>query len=100
MKLAKARILTLSLLLAALAIAVAAQFLTAEGSAEYTLSLAAVLVLFAAGVGIAVIWGRCPNCGKRLFVNFLRLSRCPGCGRPIDPDGSFRAGGRRGDRRH
>ena len=92
MKLAKVRILTLSLLLAGLAIAVAASFLTTEGSPEYTLSLVLVLVLFAAGLLAAFCWGRCPHCGKRLFVNFLRLSRCPRCGKPLDPEGRYRAG--------
>ncbi len=99
MKLAKVRILTLSLLLAGLAIAVAASFLTTEGSREYTLSLALVLLLFAAGLAAAIVWGRCPNCGKHLFVNFLRLSRCPGCGKAIDPQGMYRKDGRAGNKR-
>ena len=92
MKLAKVRILTLSLLLAGLAIAVAASFLTTEGSPAYTFSFAAVMVLFAAGLLAAFLWGRCPHCGRRLFVNFLRLTRCPRCGKPLDPQGSYRAG--------
>ena len=99
MKLAKVRILSLSLLLAGLTIAVAAHFLTAEGSVEYTLSLSLVLVLFAAGLGAAILWGRCPNCGRHLFVNFLRLSRCPYCGKKIDPDGGFRRNGRQEERK-
>ena len=86
MKLAKARILTLALLLAALAIAVAANFLTAEGSAEYTISLIVVLLLFVAGLAVAFFWGRCPHCGRHLFVYFLRLSRCPRCGKPLDQE--------------
>ena len=90
MKLAKVRILTVSLLLAGLAIAVAANFLTEEGSASYTMSLVLVLLLFAAGLGAALLWGRCPHCGKRLFVNFLRLSRCPRCGKALDPEGIYR----------
>ncbi len=89
MKLAKVRILTLALLLAGLAIAVAANFMTREGSTEYTLSLILVLLLFAGGLVSAFLWGRCPNCGKHLFVNFRRLSRCPYCGKPIDPDGKY-----------
>ena len=89
MKLAKVRILTLSLLLAGLAIAVAASFLTTEGSAEYTLSLALVLVLFAAGLAVAILWGRCPHCGKHLFVNLLRMPRCPRCGQPLEAEGKY-----------
>ena len=93
MKLARVRILTLALLLAGLAIAVATNFLAEEGSAAYTGSLALVLLLFAAGLAAAFLWGRCPNCGKRLFVNFLRLSRCPRCGKPLDPEGRYRPRG-------
>lgn len=89
MKLGKARSLTLILLLAAMTIAVAAAFLTTEGSPEYTVSLIFVIVLFCAGLGTAFLWGRCPNCGKRLFVNLLRAARCPKCGKPLDNDGRY-----------
>jgi hypothetical protein len=89
MKLAKVRILSLSMLLAGLAIAVAANFLTREGSTEYTMSLILVLLLFIGGLAVAFLWGRCPNCGKHLFINFFRLSCCPHCGKPIDPNGKY-----------
>ena len=89
MKLAKVRILSLSMLLAGLAIAVAANFLTREGSTEYTMSLILVLLLFIGGLAVAFLWGCCPNCGKHLFINFFRLSRCPHCGKPIDPNGKY-----------
>lgn len=99
MKLAKARILTLSLLLAGLAIAVAAGFLTTEGTMEYTMSLILVLLLFAAGIAVAFFFGRCPNCGKHLFVNFLRLSRCPHCGKLLEPGESGQESGRKENRK-
>ena len=99
MKLGTVRILTLSLLLAALAIAVAAMLLTAEGSAEYNFSMILVLLLFAAGLLVTFLWGRCPHCGRRLFVNFLRLKKCPGCGKPLDSgwrnDGKKSAGAKK-----
>ena len=93
MKLGTARIVSLSLLLSALAIAVAASFLTEEGSGAYTGSLILTLLLFAAGLFTALFWGRCPACGKRLFVNFLRLSACPYCRKPLDASGRY--GGRK-----
>ena len=96
MKFGKVKILTLALLLAGLAIAVAAGFMTKEGSPEYTWSLVLVCLLFASGLAVSLIWARCPHCGKRLFVNFLRLSRCPRCGKELDSEGRYRPAGKGG----
>lgn len=89
MKFKTAKILTLGLFLAALAIGVGAILLTEEGSTAYSFSLGVVLALFAAGLLTALLWGRCPHCGKRIFVNFLRLSKCPACQKSLDADARY-----------
>lgn len=91
MKLGQAKTTSIILLLGALAIGVAANFITAEGSSGYTLSVILVVLMFIAGLACALIWGRCPNCGQRLFINLYKWKKCPRCNKPLDLNGRFTA---------
>lgn len=89
MKFSTAKILMLVLLLTALAVTVGALLLLDEGTDEYLMSEIVSLALLASGIAVGAIWGRCPNCGKHLFVKLLQLKACPHCRRPLDPNGKY-----------
>ena len=73
----------MGILLAALAIGVSSLFLFEEGSVGYIGSAVLLVVLFAAGIAIMVIWGRCPYCGARLFYGLYKWKICPKCRRKL-----------------
>ena len=89
MKLGTAKTVTVAILLAALGVACIGQFLTEEGSSDYMMSLCGALVMLAVGLVVAFIWGRCPNCGHRLFYKFLKWKQCPRCGKKLENDKMF-----------
>ncbi len=89
MKYGTTKTVTVAILLGALAIACGGQFLTDKGSSEYMMSVYAALVLLVVGLGVAFIWGRCPNCGQRLFYRFLKWKKCPKCGKTLDNKGKY-----------
>lgn len=89
MKFGTAKNTVLGVLLSALVIAAAGMIMLTEGTPEYVASEIVALVLLAAGIAIAVIWGRCPYCGQRLFSQLLKYKTCPRCRRALDPNGKY-----------
>lgn len=90
MKFSTAKHLTLGLLCGALAIAVGGLLLLEEGTPGYTATAVLSIALMALGMAAGAIWGRCPHCGKHLFLKLLQWKTCPNCRRPLDADGRYR----------
>lgn len=89
MKLSKAKTTCLGLLLGGLVIGCVGVFFLTEGTSEYTLTAVLMAVLLAAGVAVAAIWGRCPNCGYHLFYKMLKWKECPNCRKKLDMNGRY-----------
>lgn len=89
MKFSTVKYTTLGLLVAGLAIGCFGVFALEEGTSSYTFTAILMLVLFAAGLLVAFIWGRCPNCGHRLFYRLLKWKDCPYCRHKIDMKGRY-----------
>lgn len=54
------------------------------GNLIAALGLAAML----AGIGQALIFYKCPDCGRRLNIRGKKPDFCPGCGRRLDGSSS------------
>ena len=89
MKYGTAKTVTVAILLVALAVACMGQFLTEEGSSEYMMSLYGAIGMLGVGLVVAFVWGRCPNCGHRLFYKFLKWKECPKCHKKLDGNGRY-----------
>ena len=83
MKFGTAKATSMGILLAALAIGVSSLFVFEEGSAGYVGSAVLLVTLFATGIAIMAIWGRCPYCGKHLFYGLYKWKICPKCRRKL-----------------
>lgn len=95
MKLGTAKAFTLGSLMLGLAVGLFGFFFLEEGSTVYIYAEIVTALLFAAGIIIAVVWGRCPFCGKLLFYKLFKLNICPRCKRRLDSNGKYASGKRK-----
>ena len=95
MKLGTTKAFTLGSLMLGLAVGLFGFFFLEEGSAVYIFAEIVTALLFAAGIITAVVWGRCPFCGKPLFYKLFKLNVCPRCKRRLDSKGKYASGKRK-----
>lgn len=83
MKFSTVKTISMSVLLAGLAIAAVGYFTLGEGSPEYVFTEVMSCVCLAAAVLIVCIWSRCPKCGHRIIFQAFKYTKCPKCGSPL-----------------
>ena len=89
MKFSTAKYTSVALLIAGLAIGCFGVFALEEGTDAYRFTAIVMLVLFGAGIVVAYFFGRCPNCGRRLFFRLLKWKECPYCRKKLDGNGRY-----------
>ncbi len=75
MKLETVKLVSIVLLVLMFALVIAGRLIL--GISIY-LSYAALGILTVV-LAMILIWGRCPHCGKHLFLGFFKLQDCPRC---------------------
>ena len=90
----QAKIVTMVLVLFAVVLCVVGLMGFEEGSAVRNQLGVIASVAFVVGIAVMVLWCKCPHCGRRIIRGALMVKKCPGCGKPLEPKGTKRLGGK------
>ncbi len=88
----QAKIVTLTLILLAVALCVVGLVGFEKGSATRDQLGYIAAGAFAVGLVVMFLWCKCPHCGRRIFRGALLAVKCPGCGKALDPKYAKRLG--------
>ena len=91
----KATRIVMALIVCACVLSIAGAMFTVEGDPVQVTIVIAALLLIAAAAVFAVLFCRCPNCGKLILIGMVKTRVCPSCHRNINTGAKVKGNKRR-----